>query len=91
MHVVLQIDPLLLPATYEARTRRLPCEARDNVQQVKGFITQLFGVPFLRQELYLDGVHLHDDLATLASLGVFEEAAPPAARRGYLWAPSCAA
>ncbi|CAE7243099.1 unnamed protein product, partial [Symbiodinium pilosum] len=54
--------------------RRLPCEPRDTVQNVKGFITELYGIPFLRQDLYFNSVHLHDDGATLDALGLQAEA-----------------
>eukprot|EP00913_Durusdinium_trenchii_P035066 g32803.t1 len=54
--LIIDIDPCLLPTTYKAGLRRLPCEARDSIQNVKGFITQLFGVPFMRQERHVNSV-----------------------------------
>ena len=97
----------------QAVPRRLPCEPRDSIQNVKGhalrvseipsttqeksksrddlpgFITELYGVPFLRQagpasvlrdlelrskDLYFNGILLHDDGITLDSLGIDDEA-----------------
>eukprot|EP00933_Yihiella_yeosuensis_P031704 TRINITY_DN25280_c0_g1_i1.p1 TRINITY_DN25280_c0_g1~~TRINITY_DN25280_c0_g1_i1.p1 ORF type:complete len:131 (+),score=6.84 TRINITY_DN25280_c0_g1_i1:64-456(+) len=70
MRLTVHIDPALLPATYEVGPRCLPCESRDSVQNLKGFITQLFGVPFLRQDIYWNRIRLDDDHATLDCLGV---------------------
>ncbi|CAE8594937.1 unnamed protein product [Polarella glacialis] len=73
MRLLVHVDPLLLPATYEAGPKSLPCELRDSVQNLKGFMTQLFGVPFLRQDIYLNGIRLDDDHITLDLLGVEED------------------
>ncbi|CAE7189403.1 unnamed protein product [Symbiodinium necroappetens] len=78
----------------QAVPRRLPCESRDSIQNVKGFITELYGVPFLRQNLYFNGVLLHDDGITLDSLGIDDEdelAVRPKRRQGALLRGAAAA